>query len=143
MERGSAIVKSIKQRELLNFRLPLSRRGVNARGGSTIIGRTVSPTRWTSRFISRPIPPANRRVVIARNGTRMSNAYGATGEGHRAATAAFLSGSKHQPKLRSLKAINDDGGFDLRNPMRANDTLPIPDPRRDRPRPVSQATPVA
>jgi hypothetical protein len=164
-----AVVKSIKQRELLNVWLRLYAR-------QECVPRLddYRPDRLAEEmddlvYFSVHSTPGKPRLVIESNGTRMSSAYGATGKGrdlddylgaklapivvpiyhecirrqlpvftiskvddlhHRKVDyerllLPFSDGQGVNWIIGSLKAISDDGGFEIRNLMRSNDTLPI------------------
>jgi hypothetical protein len=162
------IIKSIKQRDLLNTWLRLYARGRQiprldeyqpsrlSDELSDLVYMTVDRTRQ---------PP---RLIIDSDGTRMSTAYGNTGRGRYlddylgARLAPIVMPVYHEclkrglpvytisniddiygrivayermlmpfsesgdvtHVLASLKTISDDGGFEIRNLMRGNDTLP-------------------
>lgn len=164
-----AIVKSIKQRELLNcwLRLYAKRERLPklndyrpdrlAEEADDLVYYTVDGT------------GATPRLIIDSDGTRMSNAYGSTGHGryldeylgaklepivlpvyhecirqrlpvytiskvndlynrkvdYERLLMPFSDGAGVNRIIASLKTISDDGGFEIRNLMRANDVLPI------------------
>jgi hypothetical protein len=164
------VVKSIKQRDLLNTWLRLY-----ARDQKTPRLQEYHPSRLADELpdlvyytveMARELP----RLVIQSNGTRMSNAYGNTGKGryldeylgarlapivipvyHECVKRAlpvytiadiadidgrtvayerlllpFSEGGDVTLVMASLKTICEDGGFEIRNLMRGNDTLPTP-----------------
>lgn len=164
-----AIVKSIKQRELLNVWLRLyAKRECAPKLDDYRPDRLADETDDLVYFSVHPTGRAPR-LVIESNGTRMSNAYGATGKGHdlddylgaklapivmpiyyecvRRQLPVFTISKVDDPQGRkvdyerlllpfsegqgvnwivgSLKTISEDGGFEIRNLMRVNDTLPI------------------
>ena len=164
-----AIVKSIKQRELLNCWLRLYAKHERlpklddyrperlAEEADDLVYYTVDGTG------ERP------RLIINSDGTRMSSAYGSTGQGryldeylgaklepivmpiyhecirqrlpiftiskvsdlynrkvdYERLLLPFSDGAGVNRIIASLKTISDDGGFEIRNLMRANDVLPI------------------
>jgi len=164
------VVKSIKQRDLLNTWLRLYVR-------DQLLPRIgeYQPSRLTEELPdlvyytveADRLPP---RLTIQSDGTRMSSAYGNTGKGRyldeylgarlvpvvmpvyyecvRRALPAytismindiygrgvayerlllpFSSGSGVSDIIASLKTISEDGGFEIKNLMRGNDTLPVP-----------------
>ena len=165
-----SVVKSIKQRDLLNTWLRLY-----APARKTPRVERYDPSRLADELPDlvyytvdgeRELP----RLVIESEGTRMSNAYGNTGKGRYldeylgARLAPIVMPVYHECVKRalpvytianiddiygrsvaferlllpfsetgdvthliaSLKTISEDGGFEIRNLMRGNDTLPIP-----------------
>ena len=167
----STIVKSIKQRDLLNTWLRLY-----ARDQRMPCAKEYEPSRledelpdlvyYTIDNISQP-----PRLMIDSDGTRMSSAYGNTGKGRylddylgprlapivmpvyyecikRALPVYTIAniddiygrivayerllmpfsenGGSVSHVIASLKTISEDGGFEIRNLMRGNDTLPTP-----------------
>lgn len=164
-----AVIRSIKQRDLLNtwLRLYVHQNHVPkfddylperiAEESDDLVHYTVTGT------VDAP------RIVIDSDGTRMSNAYGSTGRGrdlddylgaklapivmpiyheclrrrlpvYTISKVSDLYGRKVDYErlllpftddhgisriLASLKTISDDGGFEIRNLMRANDVLPV------------------
>ena len=162
------IVKSIKQRDLLNTWLRLYAR-------AQLLPRLeeYQPDRLTDELPdlvyytveSTQQPP---RITIQSDGTRMSNAYGHTGKGryldeylpaklvpivmpvyyecvrralpvytisnvddiygrivaYERMLLPFSEGGAVTHVIASLKTICEDGGFEIRNLMRGNDTLP-------------------
>lgn len=164
-----AIVKSIKQRDLLNVWLRLYARHEElpkfddylperlAEEAIDLVTYTVHGAEESPRF------------RIESEGTRMSSAYGATGQGrylddylgaklepivipiylecfrrglpvytiskvedlygrkvdYERLLMPFSNGAGVTHILASLKTISDDGSFEIRNLMRANDVLPI------------------
>lgn len=168
-ESGSpASVKSIKQRELLNYWLRLY-----AKHDRLPKFSDYQPERLTEESddlvyytVHAGDPP---RLTIDSHGTRMSSAYGTTGKGryldeylgaklepivmpiyyecirrrlpvftiskvndlygrkvdYERLLMPFSDGAGVNRIIASLKTISDDGGFEIRNLMRANDVLPI------------------
>jgi hypothetical protein len=162
------VVKSIKQRDLLNTWLRLYAR-------EQLLPRLeeYQPERLADELAdlvyytvdSAPSPP---RLTIDSDGTRMSSAYGHTGKGrpldeylparlipvvmpvyHQCVARAlpvytishvddiygrivayermllpFSQGGRVTHLIASLKTISEDGGFEIKNLMRGNDTLP-------------------
>jgi hypothetical protein len=164
------IVKSIKQRDMLNtwLRLYACEQAMPAID-------EYHPARIEEElpdlvYFSIDTAQSPPRVLIESDGTRMSSAYGHTGKGRYleeylgarlapivmpvyyeciarclpAYTIAniddiygrivayerlllpFAQGGKVSHIIGSLKTISDDGGFEIRNLMRGNDTLPVP-----------------
>jgi hypothetical protein len=164
------VVKSIKQRDLLNTWLRLYAR-------EQLLPRLeeYQPERLADELPdlvyytvdSAPSPP---RLTIDSQGTRMSSAYGHTGKGrpldeylparlvpvvmpvyyqcvaralpvytishvddiygrivaYERMLLPFSQGGGVTHMIASLKTISEDGGFEIRNLMRGNDTLPTP-----------------
>jgi hypothetical protein len=164
------VVKSIRQRDLLNTWLRLYAReqklpGINEYQPARIEDELPDLVYYT--VDTAPTPP---RLVIDSDGTRMSSAYGHTGKGRYldeylgarlapivmpvyheciarglpAYTIAsiddiygrivayerlllpFAQDGKISHVIASLKTISEDGGFEIKNLMRGNDTLPVP-----------------
>jgi hypothetical protein len=165
-----SVVKSIKQRDLLNTWLRL-----NARERLLPRIGEYQPERLTEELPdlvfytvdSSQQPP---RLTIQSDGTRMSSAYGHTGRGkyldeyvgarlapivmpvyheclkrslpvytisniddiygrivaYERLLLPFSDGGGVTHVIASLKTISEDGGFEIRNLMRGNDTLPTP-----------------
>jgi hypothetical protein len=164
------IVKSIKQRDLLNTWLRLYAR-------ERLVPRMeeYQPTRLTDELpdlVYYTVDNAQQppRLIIQSDGTRMASAYGNTGKGrylddylgarlvpivmpvyYECITRAlpvytianiddtygrivayerlllpFSEGGDVTHVIASLKTISEDGGFEIRNLMRGNDTLPTP-----------------
>jgi hypothetical protein len=164
---NSTIVKSIKQRDLLNTWLRLYAR-------EQLMPRIeeYQPARLADELpdlvyytVDTATPP---RLTIQSDGTRMSNAYGHTGKGryldeylgarlvpvvmpvyyecvkralpvytisniddiygrivaYERLLLPFSEGGSVTHIIASLKTISEDGGFEIRNLMRGNDTLP-------------------
>jgi hypothetical protein len=165
-----SVVKSIKQRDLLNTWLRLY-----ARDQSLPRMDEYRPERLEDElpdlvFFTVDANEAPPRLKIESDGTRMSSAYGNTGKGryldeylgarlapivvpvyHQciarrlpAYTIAtiddiygrivayerlllpFSDGGDVTHIIASLKTISEDGGFEIKNLMRGNDTLPVP-----------------
>jgi hypothetical protein len=163
-----SVVKSIKQRDLLNTWLRLY-----AREQQMPRVEEYQPSRLAEELpdlvhytVENTLQPP--RLMIQSDGTRMSNAYGHTGKGryldeylgarlvpvvmpvyyqciHRALPVytisnvddvygrivayerlllPFSEGGGVTHIIASLKTISEDGGFEIRNLMRGNDTLP-------------------
>jgi hypothetical protein len=165
-----SVVKSIKQRDLLNTWLRLY-----ARGQLMPRVEEYQPTRLADELADLVYytvggaqqPP---RLTIQSEGTRMSSAYGNTGKGrhldeylgprlapivmpvyHECLKRAlpvytianiddiygrivayerlllpFSEGAQVTHVIASLKTISEDGGFEIKNLMRGNDSLPTP-----------------
>jgi hypothetical protein len=165
---NSTVVKSIKQRDLLNTWLRLYARGQTV----PRIGE-YEPTRLADElpdlvYYSVDAAQAPPRLTIQSEGTRMSSAYGNTGRGryldeyigaklvpivmpvyHECVARAlpvytiadiddiygrivayerlllpFSEGGHITHLIASLKTISVEGGFEIKNLMRANDALP-------------------
>jgi hypothetical protein len=164
------VIKSIKQRDLLNTWLRLYAR-------EQLLPRVeeYQPERLADELAdlvyytvdAGPKPP---RLTIQSDGTRISNAYGHTGKGryldeylpaklvpivmpvyyecvrrrlpvytissvddiygrivaYERMLLPFAEGGKVTHVIASLKTICEDGGFEIKNLMRGNDTLPTP-----------------
>ena len=164
------VVKSIRQRDLLNTWLRLYAReqkmpAMDEYKPARIEDELPDLVYMTVRADENP-----PRLIIDSDGTRMSSAYGHTGKGRNldeylgarlapivmpvyyeciarglpAYTIAniddiygrivayerlllpFAQDGKVRHILASLKTICEDGGFEIRNLMRGNDTLPVP-----------------
>jgi hypothetical protein len=162
------IVKSIKQRDLLNTWLRLY-----AREQSMPRIEEYQPERFADElpdlvFYTVDTAQAPPRLLIESDGTRMSSAYGYTGKGrylddylgprlvpvvmpvyyeclrralpvytissiddiygrivaYERLLLPFSQGGNVTHVIASLKTISEDGGFEIRNLMRGNDTLP-------------------
>ena len=162
------IVKSIKQRDLLNTWLRLYAR-------EQLMPRMeeYQPERFADElpdlvFYTVDTAQAPPRLLIESDGTRMSSAYGHTGKGrylddylgprlvpvvmpvyyeclrralpvytissiddiygrivaYERLLMPFSQGGDVTHLIASLKTISEDGGFEIRNLMRGNDTLP-------------------
>jgi hypothetical protein len=162
------IVKSIKQRDLLNTWLRLY-----ARERLMPLIEEYQPERFADElpdlvFYTVDTAQAPPRLLIESDGTRMSSAYGYTGKGrylddylgprlvpvvmpvyyeclrralpvytissiddiygrivaYERLLLPFSQGGNVTHVIASLKTISEDGGFEIRNLMRGNDTLP-------------------
>ena len=162
------IVKSIKQRDLLNTWLRLY-----ARERLMPCIEEYQPERFADElpdlvFYTVDTAQAPPRLLIDSDGTRMSSAYGYTGKGrylddylgprlvpvvmpvyyeclrlalpvytissiddiygrivaYERLLMPFSQGGNVTHVIASLKTISEDGGFEIRNLMRGNDTLP-------------------
>jgi hypothetical protein len=167
-----SVVKSIKQRDLLNTWLRLYARGqllprIEDYQPERLADELPDLVYYTVDTTQRP-----PRLTIQSGGTRMSGAYGNTGKGRtldeylgprlkpvvmpvyyecaRRALPAytismiddiygygrvvayerlllpFSNGDGVSDIIASLKTISEDGGFEIKNLMRGNDTLPVP-----------------
>lgn len=165
-----SVVKSIKQRDLLNTWLRLY-----ARAQAMPQMAEYRPERLEDELpdlvfyrVNTALAPP--RLTIDSDGTRMSTAYGHTGKGkflddylgarlapivmpvyyeciarrlpvytiahiddiygrivaYERLLLPFSDGGKVSHIIASLKTISEDGGFEIRNLMRGNDTLPTP-----------------
>jgi hypothetical protein len=162
------VVKSIKQRDLLNTWLRLYAREqrmprIQEYQPSRIADELPDLVYYT--VDSRPVPP---RLTVQSDGTRLVSAYGNTGKGrsldeflgtrlaplvmplyyeavqrglpvytishiddiygrivaYERLLLPFSESGSVTHMIASLKTISEDGGFEIRNLMRANDTLP-------------------
>jgi hypothetical protein len=163
------VVKSIKQRDLLNTWLRLyAREQLMPRLEEYQPARLADelPDLVYYTVDTAQLPP---RLTIQSNGTRMSTAYGNTGKGryldeylpaslvpvvmpvyyecvaralpvytisniddiygrivaYERMLLPFSEGGKVTHVIASLKTICEDGGFEIKNLMRGNDTLPV------------------
>jgi hypothetical protein len=165
-----SVIKSIKQRDLLNTWLRLYAReqqipGIGEYQPARLADELPDLVYYTVNAAA--LPP---RLMIDSDGTRMSNAYGHTGKGkyldeylpaklvpivmpvyHECVARAlpiytianiddiygrivayerllmpFSKGGHLTHIIASLKTISEDGGFEIKNLMRGNDTLPTP-----------------
>jgi hypothetical protein len=165
-----SIVKSIRQRDLLNTWLRLYDREQHVPGISEYQPERLAEE--LSDLVFYTVDPAAEppRLMIQSEGTRMAAAYGHTGKGrlldeyvgprlapfvmpayyecirrarpvytiadiedaYRRIVAyerlllPFSAGGAVSDVIASLKTISEDGGFEIRNLMRANDTPPVP-----------------
>jgi hypothetical protein len=173
VEFGSAkpsIVKSIKQRDLLNTWLRLYARTQSMPRQPEYQPERIEDERPDLVFYTVDTRPNPARLTIQSDGTRMSDAYGHTGKGklldeylgaHMAAIVMpvyyqciarklpvytistiddvygrivayerllmpFSDDGEVTHILASLKTISEDGGFEIKNLMRGNDSLPTP-----------------
>jgi hypothetical protein len=164
------IVKSIKQRDLLNTWLRLYARDQKVPGIDEYQPDRIEDELPDLVYYTIDTAQTPPRLKIDSDGTRMSSAYGHTGKGRYleeylgarlapivmpvyyeciarglpAYTIAhiddiygrivayerlllpFAQGGKVSHIIASLKTISEDGGFEIRNLMRGNDTLPVP-----------------
>lgn len=162
------IVKSIKQRELLNVWLRLYARHERLPKFDDYQPEHIADELDDLVYITVKGTDDAPRFVIDSDGTRMSSAYGATGKGrnldeylgaklapvvmpiyqacvnrrlpiftisqvndlygrkvdYERLLMPFSDGSGVNRILASLKTISDEGGFEIRNLMRANDVPP-------------------
>jgi hypothetical protein len=168
---NSTIVKSIKQRDLLNTWLRLYARDrriprIEEYQPERLADELADLVYYTAETAQQP-----PRLVIQSDGTRMSSAYGHTGKGRylddfvgarlvpvvmpvyheclRRGLPVYTianiddiygrivayerlllpfsdGGDVTTHVIASLKTICEDGGFEIRNLMRGNDTLPTP-----------------
>jgi hypothetical protein len=163
------VVKSIKQRDLLNTWLRLYAREhllprVEEYQPERLADELADLVYYTVDTARQP-----PRLIIQSDGTRMSNAYGHTGKGkyldeylpailipvvmpvyyecvrrglpvytvsnvddiygrivaYERMLLPFSEGGKVTHVIASLKTICEDGGFEIKNLMRGNDTLPV------------------
>ena len=163
------VVKSIKQRDLLNTWLRLFAREQQMPGIAEYQPARLEDELPDLVYYTVDTAQDPPRLTIQSDGTRMSSAYGNTGKGRYldeylgtrlapivmpvyhecikrglpAYTIAniddiygrivayerlllpFAQGGKVSHIIASLKTISDDGSFEIRNLMRANDVLPI------------------
>ena len=164
------IVKSIKQRDLLNTWLRLYAREQKLPGIDEYQPARIEDELPDLVYFTVDTAQTPPRLVIDSDGTRMSSAYGHTGKGRYleeylgarlapivmpvyheciarglpAYTIAniddiygrivayerlllpFAQDGKVSHIIASLKTISEDGGFEIKNLMRGNDTLPVP-----------------
>jgi hypothetical protein len=165
------VVKSIKQRDLLNTWLRLYARDQKLPALAEYQPARIEDEMPDLVFFTIDATQKPPRIIIDSNGTRMASAYGHTGKGRRleeyvgprlaplvmpvyyecirrrlpAFTIAnvddvygrivayerlLLPFSERDGAVThiigSLKTISEDGGFEIRNLMRGNDTLPVP-----------------
>jgi hypothetical protein len=162
------IVKSIKQRELLNFWLRLYAKHDRLPKFDEYLPEHIADEIEDLVYIAVKDTDDAPGFVIDSDGTRMSSAYGATGKGrnldeylgaklvpvvmpiylecvkrrlpiftisqvydlygrkvdYERLLMPFSDGKGVNRILASLKTISDDGGFEIRNLMRANDVPP-------------------
>lgn len=165
------VVKSIKQRDLLNIWLRLYAREQKLPALAEYQPARIEEELPDLVFFSIDATQTPPRIVINSNGTRMASAYGQTGQGRR--LEEYL-GPRLAPQVMpvyyecirrrlpaftiahiddiygrivayerlllpfsdrdgvvtdiigSLKTISEDGGFEIKNLMRGNETLPVP-----------------
>lgn len=166
---GPAIVRSIKQRDLLNTWLRLYARNERIPELSEYQPERIADEIDDLVFYSVTREDGTPRFLIESDGTRFSNAYGTSGKGryldeyvgaklmpivipiydecasrrlpvftvskvedlygrkvdYERLLLPFSASEDVTHVVASLKAISDDGGFEIRNLMRANDVLPI------------------
>lgn len=164
------VVKSIKQRDLLNTWLRLYARDQKPPAMAEYQPARIEEELPDLVYYTVDTTQKPPRLIIDSDGTRMSSAYGHTGKGRRldqylgprlapivmpvyyecirralpAYTIAhvddiygrivayerlllpFSDGREVTHIIASLKTISEDGGFEIRNLMRGNDTLPVP-----------------
>ncbi|MES2599201.1 MAG: hypothetical protein V4602_00175 [Pseudomonadota bacterium] len=165
-----AIVKSIKQRELLNFWLRLYAQQERLPKFDDYLPERIAEEADDLVYYTVHGAGETPRFTIDSDGTRMSSAYGTTGKGryldeylgakleplvmpiyyecvrrrlpiytiskvndlygrkvdYERLLMPFSDGAGVSRILASLKTISDDGGFEIRNLMRANDVPPAP-----------------
>jgi hypothetical protein len=165
------IVKSIKQRDLLNTWLRLYARDQKLPALAEFRPARIEDELPDLVYFSIDAAQQPPQIIIDSNGTRMASAYGHTGKGRlleeylgprlaplvmpvyheciRRGLPAFTvahvddvygrvvayerlllpfsdSGSAVTRIIGSLKTISEDGGFEIKNLMRGNETLPVP-----------------
>jgi hypothetical protein len=165
------VVKSIKQRDLLNTWLRLYAREQKLPAMAEYQPERIEDELPDLVFFSIDATQKPPHIIIDSDGTRMASAYGHTGKGRRleeylgarlaplvmpvyyecirrrlpAFTVAHIDDvygrivayerlllpfSEHGGAvthiLGSLKTISEDGGFEIRNLMRGNESLPVP-----------------
>jgi len=165
------VVKSIKQRDLLNTWLRLYARDQKLPALAEYQPERIDDEMPDLVFFSVDATQKPPHIIIDSDGTRMASAYGHTGKGRRleeylgarlaplvmpvyyecirrrlpAFTIAHIDdiygrivayerlllpfaerGGAVSHILGSLKTISEDGGFEIRNLMRGNETLPVP-----------------
>ncbi|MBI3700753.1 MAG: PAS domain-containing protein [Afipia sp.] len=164
-----AVVKSIKQRDLLNTWLRLYAKDERLPKFDDYQPERMSEELPDIVYYTVDGTGPEPRFIIDSDGTRMSNAYGTTGKGrflvdylgpklapivipiyqecvrrrlpiyttskvddlygrkvdYERLLMPFSEGAGVNRIIASLKTISDEGGFEIRNLMRANDVLPI------------------
>jgi Uncharacterized protein conserved in bacteria len=165
------VVKSIKQRDLLNTWLRLYARDQKLPALAEFQPARIEDELPDLVFFTIDATQQPPRIIIDSDGTRMASAYGHTGKGRlleeylgprlaplvmpvyyeciRRSLPAFtvahiddiygrvvayerlllpFSGSRGAVThiIGSLKTISEDGGFEIKNLMRGNETLPVP-----------------
>jgi hypothetical protein len=165
------VVKSIKQRDLLNIWLRLYARTQVLPALAEYKPERIEDELPDLVFFSVDTTQKPPRIIIDSDGTRMASAYGHTGRGRRledylgarlaplvmpiyyecirrrlpAFTIAHVDdicgrivayerlllpfsdcGGAVSHIVGSLKTISEDGGFEIKNLMRGNDTMPVP-----------------
>lgn len=167
---GPSVVKSIRQRELLNSWLRLYARNQSLPQVAEYQPERLSEEKPDLVYYAVETDLEPPRFTIQSEGTRMSTAYGHTGKGsyldayvgprlaphvmpvyyecvrrklpvytvahiddiygrivaYERLLMPFANGGAVTDVLASLKTICEDGGFEIRNLMRGNDTLPKP-----------------
>jgi hypothetical protein len=165
-----SVVKSIKQRDLLNNWLRLYDRDRALPRLADYQPSRLDDERPDLVFYTVEAARNPPRLTIQSDGTRMSNAYGHTGKGkflddylgarlapivmpvyyqciarklpvytisliddiygrvvaYERLLLPFSGGPEVTDIVASLKTISEDGGFEIKNLMRGNDTLPTP-----------------
>jgi hypothetical protein len=163
-----SVVKSIKQRDLLNTWLRLYARTQSMPRFAEYQPERIDDERPDLVFYTVDSSSNPPRLTIQSDGTRMSNAYGHTGKGkqldeylggrlapivmpvyyqciarklpiytiatiddiygrvvaYERLLMPFSDGGDVTHILASLKTISEDGGFEIKNLMRGNDSLP-------------------
>ena len=165
-----SVVKSIKQRDLLNTWLRLCARTQSLPQLAEFRPERLEDELPDLAFFIVDAAMTPPRLTIESDGTRMSSAYGHTGKGklldeylgprlapmvmpvyykciarklpvytianiddvygrivaYERLLLPFSDGGEVTHIVASLKTISEDGGFEIRNLMRGNDTLPTP-----------------
>jgi hypothetical protein len=165
-----SVVKSIKQRDLLNTWLRLYARAQSMPRMSGYQPERLEDELPDLVFYTVDTAHAPPRLTIQSDGTRMSSAYGHTGKGkfldeylgarlapivmpvyyhciarklpvytianiddvygrivaYERLLLPFSDGGEVTHIIASLKTISEDGGFEIKNLMRGNDSLPTP-----------------
>jgi len=165
-----SVVKSIKQRDLLNTWLRLYARTQSMPRFAEYQPERIEDERPDLVFYTVDTSSNPPRLIIQSDGTRMSDAYGHTGKGkqlddylggrlapvvmpvyyqciarklpiytistiddiygrlvaYERLLMPFSDGGEVTHVLASLKTISEDGGFEIKNLMRGNDSLPTP-----------------
>ena len=165
---GPSVVKSIKQRDLLNTWLRLFARGQSIPRMSEYQPERIEDELPDLVFYTVDTVSQPPRLTIQSDGTRMSSAYGNTGKGryldeylgarlapmvmpvyyeciarrlpvftiatmddiygrivaYERLLLPFSVADNVTHLIASLKTISEDGGFEIRNLMRGNETLP-------------------
>jgi hypothetical protein len=165
-----SVVKSIKQRDLLNTWLRLYARTQSMPRRAEYQPERIEDELPDLVFYTVDTSSNPARLTIQSDGTRMSNAYGHTGKGklldeylggrlapvvmpvyyqciarklpvytistiddiygrlvaYERLLMPFSDGGEVTHIVASLKTISEDGGFEIKNLMRGNDSLPTP-----------------
>ena len=168
LSANPSVVKSIKQRDLLNTWLRLYAREQQVPRVEEYQPERLADERSDLVYYTVETAKVHPRLTIQSEGTRMSTAYGHTGRGryldeylgprlaplvmpvyyecikralpvytvshiddaygrmvaYERLLLPFLQGGVVSDVIASLKTISEDGGFEIKNLMRGNDSLP-------------------